>query len=77
MTLEMLKSGTIFRYASPYAVSSYVRQHVGTHAITVRRHSERATLAHKKVGDLGLRQLSYGTEVTVSTLTGLESMSHL
>lgn len=77
MPPELLRSGTIFRHASPYAVSSYVRQHVGTHAITVGRDSGRATLAHKKFGQLGLSQLSYGTEVTVSTPTGLESMYHL
>jgi hypothetical protein len=46
MTLELLKSGTMFRHASPYVVSSYVRQHVGTHAISVRRNTDRRRFAH-------------------------------
>jgi hypothetical protein len=48
MTLELLKSGTMFRHASPYVVSSYVRQHVGTHAISVRRNTDRRRFAHAR-----------------------------
>ncbi|MDD0975982.1 AraC family transcriptional regulator [Pseudomonas fontis] len=67
----------VFERADPYAVSTYVNQHVGVHHIRLPRfgHPE-ACLDHRKFASLDLCRISYGGEVRV-TSQALESVFHL
>jgi AraC-like DNA-binding protein len=67
----------IFAAASPYEVSDYVNQHVGSHCIRLPQHgSAQASLSHRTFGNLDLCRLSYGGSVRV-TSPALETIYHL
>jgi hypothetical protein len=67
----------VFDRADPYAVSSYVNEHVGGHAIRMPTigHPE-ASLNHRKFASLDLCRISYGGSVRV-TSPALETIYHL
>lgn len=67
----------VFDRADPYAVSSYVNEHVGSHAIRLPTigHPE-ASLNHRKFASLDLCRISYGGSVRV-TSPALETIYHL
>jgi hypothetical protein len=67
----------VFEHADPYAVSSYVNQHVGSHCIRMPpRGQPAADLNHRKLASLDLCRLSYGGSVRV-TSSALETIYHL
>lgn len=67
----------VFERADPYAVSTYVNQHVGQHHIRLPRNGlPEASLDHRKFASLDLCRISYGGEVRVLS-HALESVFHL
>lgn len=67
----------VFEHADPYAVSSYVNQHVGSHCIRMpERGLGAADLNHRKLATLDLCRISYGASVRV-TSAALETIYHL
>ena len=67
----------VFEHADPYAVSSYVNQHVGSHCIRMpARGQPAADLNHRKLASLDLCRISYGGSVRV-TSSALETIYHL
>lgn len=67
----------VFDRADPYAVSTYVNQHVGVHHIRLPRYGHpEASLDHRKFASLDLCRISYGGEVRVMS-AALENVFHL
>lgn len=67
----------VFDRADPYAVSTYVNQHVGVHHIRLPHHGHpEACLDHRKFASLDLCRISYGGEVRVMS-PALENVFHL
>jgi AraC-like DNA-binding protein len=67
----------VFEHADPYAVSSYVNQHVGAHCIRMPdRGQGAADLNHRKLASLDLCRISYGASVRV-TSAALDTIYHL
>lgn len=71
------EQSTVFRGASPHAVSEFVNQHIGTHRIDIARAGRRdSSLRHRRLGQLELCRLSYGRETRVRC-DGLQDAYHL
>lgn len=67
----------VFERADPYAVSGYVNQHVGNHALRMPAHGRpEASLNHRKFASLDLCRIRYGAAVRV-TSPALETIYHL
>jgi AraC-like DNA-binding protein len=67
----------VFERADPYAVSSYVNQHVGCHDIRLPTAGRpEASLNHRKFASLDLCRISYGGSVRVIS-PELETIYHL
>lgn len=67
----------VFAGVNPFEVSSYVNQHVGSHALRLSNSaSESASLNHRKAGSLDLCRLSYGAQARIIS-DGLADIYHL
>lgn len=70
------KGGSVFDLTDPYAVSSYVNQHIGHHQMRLPGNGGAvASLAHRKLASLDLCRISYGGRARV-TSPALETIYH-
>jgi AraC-like DNA-binding protein len=78
MSLNFLKQeSSVFAGVDPFAVSDYVNQHVGSHALSLSHNaSANASLKHRKAGSLDLCRLSYGAQARVVS-EGLPDIYHV
>ena len=71
------ETSCVFDRADPYAVSSYVNEHVGIHDIRMPKIGHpSASLNHRKFASLDLCRISYGGRVQVIS-SALETIYHL
>ena len=65
----------VFERADPYAVSGYVNQHVGNHALRMPAHGRpEASLNHRKFASLDLCRIRYGAAVRVTSIALVRSV---
>lgn len=77
MGIELLSDRSkVFDKADPHMVSAYVNTHVGHHEISLSRPGSHAMLSHRRLSDLDLCHISYGSLARV-TSTSLRDKYHL
>ena len=77
MGIELLSDRSkVFDKADPHMVSAYVNKHVGRHEISLSRPGTNAMLSHRRLSDLDLCHISYGS-LTRVTSTALRDKYHL
>lgn len=79
MCFQFLREkSTIYSAADPFAVSEYVKEHVGSHDLRLQKRGDTTTagLAHRKFGSIDLCRLTYGRQARVVS-EGLGDIYHL
>jgi AraC-like DNA-binding protein len=77
MGIELLSDRSkVFDKADPHMVSAYVKMHVGHHEISLSQPGNHAMLSHRRLADLDLCHISYGS-LTRVTSTSLRDKYHL
>lgn len=77
MGIELLSDRSkVFDKADPHMVSAYVNKHVGHHEISLSEPGNYAMLSHRRLADLDLCHISYGS-LTRVTSTSLRDKYHL